>query len=181
MEGSDTIVAYTSDHGDMQGAHGLSFKGPFPYEELLNIPMTIAWPKGFGGGRTTDVFSSQVDLLPTLLDLAGVPAPAGMDGISLRTELEGGSIDRDAMFAEYHSKQEWANPIRSVRTERWKLNQYLEGGRELYDLENDPDEKVNLAGSAEHAEVEQRMYELLDGWARSTDDRLWSESAATSG
>lgn len=172
----DTIVVYTSDHGDMQGAHGLSFKGPFMYEELLNIPMTIAWPRGFEGGRKTDVLASQVDVLPTLLDLAGIAAPDGMDGVSLREELAGGTIEREEMFAEYHSKQQWANPIRSVRTEQWKLNQYLDGGRELYDLANDPGEKVNLAGSPDHAEIESEMYARLDRWAQATDDRLWAET-----
>lgn len=173
---SDAIVVYTSDHGDMQGAHGLSFKGPFMYEELLNIPMTIAWPRGFEGGRKTDVLASQVDVLPTLLDLAGIAAPDGMDGVSLREELAGGTIEREEMFAEYHSKQQWANPIRSVRTEQWKLNQYLDGGRELYDLANDPGEKVNLAGSPDHAEIESEMYARLDRWAQATDDRLWAET-----
>ncbi len=171
---TDTIIAYSSDHGDMTGSHGLSFKGPFPYEELLNIPLTIAWPKRWPDTRQSDALVSHVDLLPTLLDLAGAAAPDGMDGVSLRPELEGGRLDREELFAEYHSKQQWANPIRTVRTDRWKLNVYLDGGREIYDLAEDPQELRNLAGVPEQADIEAEMLGRLERWAERTDDRLWS-------
>ena len=171
----DTIVAYTSDHGDALGAHGLPFKGPFQYEELLNIPLTIAWPGRIEPG-VSEALTSQVDLLPTLCDLAGVEAPPLMDGLSLRPELEGGRIEREELFAEYHSKQRWANPIRTVRTRRWKLNVYLEGGRELYDLEGDPHELENRAGEAATVDVERELLAKLDAHAARTADALWFES-----
>ena len=166
----DTIVAYTSDHGDGLGAHGLPFKGPFFYEELLRVPFTISWPGNIEGSVVSDALLSQVDLLPTLCDLAGV-AFDGADGESLRPELEGASIEREELFAEYHSKQRWANPARVVRTRRWKLVEYLRGGRELYDLEHDPHERENLAGRGLDAESE--LIERLDGWARRTADSRW--------
>lgn len=174
---ANSIVAYTSDHGDGLGAHGLPFKGPFHYEELLNIPLSISWP-GRIEPRVSHSLTSQVDLLPTLCDLAGVPAPRRLDGVSLRPELEGGRIERDELFAEYHSKQRWENPIRSVRTARWKLNVYLEGGRELYDLENDPHESVNLAGAPDRVDVERALLERLEAHAARTADALWFETKA---
>jgi arylsulfatase A-like enzyme len=168
----NTLVAYTSDHGDGLGAHGLPFKGPFFYEELLNIPLVLSWPARFPKLAVSDELVSQVDLLPTLCDLAGVPmAPA--DGVSLRPALEGGSLGREELFAEYHSKQRWANPARIVRTKRWKLCVYLSGGLELYDLENDPHERRNLAGQG--LEAEKDLLDRLDAWARRTTDVRWFE------
>jgi arylsulfatase A-like enzyme len=174
---AETIVAYSSDHGDGIGAHGLPFKGPFQYEELLNIPLTISWPGRITAGES-DVLASQVDLLPTLCDLAGAPAPGLVDGLSLRPALEGGSIGREELFAEYHSKQRWANPIRTVRDDRWKLSVYLDGGRELYDLRDDPDELMNRAGDSAAASAERLLYESLEAHAARTGDALWFEKLA---
>lgn len=168
----DTIVVYTSDHGDGLGAHGLPFKGPFQYEELLNIPLTISWPGRIAPG-VSDALTSQVDLLPTLCDLAAVAGPDLVDGISLRPAIEAEPLERDAIFAEYHSKQRWANPIRTVRTRRWKLNVYLEGGRELYDLEEDPHELHNRAGDPELAPVESGLEERIEDQAARTADAVW--------
>ena len=175
---ADTIVVYTSDHGDGIGAHGLPFKGPFQYEELLNVPLTISWPDRIEA-KQSDALTSQIDLLPTLCDLAGVQALGLIDGLSLRPELEGGTLDRDELFAEYHSKQRWANPIRTVRNDRWKLNIYLDGGRELYDLRNDPDELNNRAGEAASVAVERDLYDRLEAHAARTGDVLWFEKKRT--
>ncbi len=141
------------------------------YEELLNVPLTISWPKLTPSAQTSDALTSQVDLLPTLCELTGVAAPQSLQGKSLAPLLRGEAFEREANFAEYHSKQRWANPIRSVRTNRWKLNVYLSGERELYDLENDPHETRNLAGSG--AESETKLLALIENWARSTTDRRW--------
>ena len=141
----------------------------------MNIPLTIALP-GAGQGRVSAAIVSQIDLLPTLCDLAGVDPPAGLDGVSLRAVLEGGGLDRDELFAEYHSKQRWANPIRTVRTDRWKLNAYLEGEMELYDLDADPHETRNLAGTPQAAAVERELLGRLDEHATRTQDALWLDA-----
>src|SRR5712692_3517965 len=100
-----TIAVYSSDHGDALGAHGLPFKGPFLYEELLRIPQVISWPGRIPKRVITDSLTSQIDLLPTLCDLAGVAAPAGLSGSSLRPLIEQRSgFRRDAIFAEYYAK-----------------------------------------------------------------------------
>ena len=100
--GEDAIVAYSSDHGDALGEHGLAFKGPFMYEELMNVPLLFAGP-GMEGGRASSTLACHADLVPTLCSLAGVEAPPMLDGISLRPELEGHAIEREAIFGEYHS------------------------------------------------------------------------------
>ncbi len=169
-----TIAVYSSDHGDALGAHGLPFKGPFMYEELLRIPHVISWPARIPKSVITDPLTSQIDLLPTLCDLAGVTAPAGLSGSSLRPLIEQRSgFRRDAIFAEYYAKQKWVNPIRTIRTREWKLNVYLEGGRELYHLKDDPHETKNLSRTTAHAAIEKALYARLAAWAKETGDGLW--------
>lgn len=174
VEGTDAIVVSTSDHGDGLGEHGLAFKGPFLYEELLNVPLAVAWPGRLRPRAAAQALTTHADVLPTLCDLAGVPIPPDRDGRSLRPLLEGtGGWDRDAVFAEYHSKQRWVNPARAVRTERWKLVEYLRGGRELYDLAGGRGEAENLAGAPAYRDVERGLLVRLDAWAAQTHDALW--------
>ncbi len=174
VEGTDTIVVYTSDHGDGIGAHGLAFKGPFLYEELLNVPLAVSWPGRLQPSAAVRALTTHADVLPTLCDLAGIPVPPDRDGRSLRPLLEGaGGWSRDAVFAEYYSKQRWVNPARAVRTDRWKLVECLRGGRELYDLARDPDEAENLAGAPGRRETERELLVRLDEWAGRTHDALW--------
>jgi arylsulfatase A-like enzyme len=172
----DTVVVFTSDHGDLCGAHGLPFKGPCMYRELVEVPLAISWPGVIAPGRTNDDLVSNVDLLPTLCDLAGIAAPPSVQGTSLRPLLEGRKLDRwrEFVVAEYYSKQRWANPIRMLQTKRWKYVRYRRWGEELYDLERDPNEMNNLArslpASGEVREMRDRLSGLLDGWMREMGD-----------
>lgn len=153
-----TIVAYTSDHGDALGEHGLSFKGPFMYEELIRIPFILRAP-GLASGVRNELMT-QADLAPTLASLAGVPWPSAISG----RDLSRGGGGPDAVFLEYYSKQKWVNPIRTIRTKRWKLNWYDSGSKELYDLVKDPREEKNLAGQAEARAVQVELEKRIDGW-----------------
>ena len=140
------------------------------------MPLVISRPGHLKAGTTSDALTTQADVLPTLCDLAGLPAPPDVDGQSLRPLLEqAGDWQRGAIFSEYYSKQRWVNPARAVRTERWKLVEYLQDGRELYDLENDPHEARNLAGDPARHDVELELLTLLDQWAGETNDSLWFE------
>jgi arylsulfatase A-like enzyme len=168
------ITVLTSDHGDLGGAHGLPFKGPAMYDELVRVPLVIAWPGGIPAGRS-DALVSLIDLLPTLCDLAGVPAPAGVDGLSLRPLLEPRASGRrawrrDMIVGEYYGKQAWRVPIRMVRTARWKYVRYLGYGEELYDLTADPGELRNLAREPRAASERTRLARELDEWIRRTAD-----------
>lgn len=84
---SAPIVVFTADHGDLGGAHGLPYKGPAMYEELVRVPLVISWPGRIRAAHS-DALVSLIDLLPTLCDLAGVRVPANVDGLSLRAVLE---------------------------------------------------------------------------------------------
>ena len=167
------ITVFSTDHGDLGGAHGLPYKGPAMYEELVRIPLVISWPGRIRAARS-DALVSLIDLLPTLCDLTGVPPPADVDGLSLRPVLtpSPGSPPRvrEMVFAEYHGKQSWRVPIRMVRSARWKYVRYLGYGEELYDLDADRGELRNLAGAASAAAERARLARELDEWMRRTMD-----------
>jgi choline-sulfatase len=162
---------FSTDHGDLGGAHGLPYKGPAMYEELVRVPLVIAWPGRIRAART-DALVSLIDLLPTLCDLAEVaPPPGDLDGLSLRPILDQRAARvRDIVFAEYYGKQSWRVPIRMARTDRWKYVRYRNDGEELYDLERDPGELRNLAAEPNAAGERMRLSRELDDWMRRTAD-----------
>lgn len=164
------ITVFSTDHGDLGGAHGLPYKGPAMYEELVRVPLVISWPGRIRSARS-DALVSLIDLLPTLCDLTGVPAPNGVDGLSLRPVLDqrAGEV-REMVFGEYYGKQSWRVPIRMVRTARWKYVRYLSYGEELYDLAADPGELRNLAREPNAASERTRLARELDDWIRRTGD-----------
>ena len=174
----NTIVVSTSDHGDMDTHHRLVFKGPFMYEHMIRIPMMIRMPPAFGGvGQkvVTDYDWVNVDLVPTLLDLAGLPTPP-CHGRSAKPVLAGNGpvTNRDFVISQYYGKQRWVNPIRTIRTHEFKYNNYIEHGDELYDLANDPHELVNLAGDAKCAAAKADLKGELDRWIAAHDDPFYS-------
>lgn len=176
-DADDTIVVYSSDHGDMGGAHHLPFKGPFMYDELLRVPLVISWPRRFRRPVESSSLVSSLDLAPTLATLAGLEWPRRLPGkdYSLLFDHPDEMI-RAAVFAEYYGKQHWVNPIRTLRTMDWKYNIYVAPGQELaaelYDLRKDAGEVHNLADNAEYRHVRQALGENLLEWRRRTKDPM---------
>lgn len=158
----DTLVIFMSDHGEMLGDHGIFFKGPYFYEELVRVPLIVSWPGVLSGGRRSDALVELVDIAPTLCEAAGVEIPPGMQGRSLWPLLRGERDDhRDSVYCEYyntHTRYE-GKPVYAtmIRTNRHKLVRYhgTEWG-ELYDLERDPEEFDNIYDRAPEL-----RYELL--------------------
>lgn len=173
-----TLAVVTSDHGDMDAHHGLIWKGPFMYEQMVRVPLMIRGP-GIAARREAHHHAVNIDLTPTLLDYAGAPA-ARIHGVSLRPLLEGSRKfrHRRTVFAEYHGKQKWTEPIRMVRTEEWKYTRYRGGGfEELYDLRSDPGEQFNLAGSPAAQNRRRALRSQLERWMKAhNDDFLNSHS-----
>jgi arylsulfatase A-like enzyme len=169
---ASTAVIATSDHGDMDGQQGLIYKGPFMYEHMMRVPLIIRLPDSMGRAPgVVDFHTVNIDLAPTLADLASARlAPA--DGVSLVPLLLGKTMqpERDAVIGEYYSKQQWVNPIRMVRTARWKYTRYRGHGEELYDLVRDPDESVNCAGAPDCAAAKAELSARLDRWLTERDD-----------
>jgi uncharacterized sulfatase len=140
----DTVVVFTSDHGDLLGDHGLWWKGLVSYEESMRLPFIVRAPGRVPAGRRSSALQSLVDLAPTFYDLASIPCPTGVEGRSQRQLWEGGSALRDELIVEERpSFTPWEQRV--LVTASHKLVTYA--GRdegELYDLEADPHQWVNL-------------------------------------
>ena len=148
----DTVIIFTSDHGEFLGHHGLLHKGPPPWRDLTRVSFIMAGP-GIPAGGTTGAPSSHLDIMPTLLDLAGIAVPSGLDGASLRPLFEGRSLDRKARFLEFHPRIDQRLYNHSIVTDGWRLTLYPESEAdwgELFDLEADPDEHHNLFHDPAH-------------------------------
>jgi len=174
----NTIIVYSSDHGDMDTFHKLIFKGPFMYEHMIRVPTLIRVPPELGGvapyvEREHDWVN--VDLMPTVLDLVGLDVP-DVDGASFKPLLTTGSQEkvREFVVTQYYGKQQWVNPIRSIRNHQFKYNLYIEFGEELYDLVNDPEEIMNLAQDPVYAEVKADLRGKLDTWIEENQDEFYS-------
>lgn len=164
------ITIFSTDHGDLGGSHGLPYKGPAMYEELVRVPLVISWPGRLAAGRS-DALVSLIDVLPTLCDLAGAPPPATVHGLSLAPLLERRATRvREVVFSEYYGKQAWRVPIRMARDDRWKYVRYRSDGEELYDLTADPGELRNLARDPAAAPERARLSRALDEWMQRTGD-----------
>jgi arylsulfatase len=165
----DTIIIYTSDHGDMAGAHNLPIKGPYMYEELLRVPFIVSNPR-FAAGRR-DQLISNVDLAPTAAGLAGVPWPVKVPGRDLSAMMTDPSAPgREAVFT---STDNLGQHIHCVRTSTHKFAEYRMGKnrpaeRELYDLDSDPDELHNLADQPGRENLQAKMLGLLEDWRKQT-------------
>jgi arylsulfatase A-like enzyme len=189
----DTIVVYTSDHGDMMGQLRMVVKC-VQFEGSLRVPLIIRAPGLTPRRVSTPV--SLVDVAPTLLDLLDVPVPPHMQGRSLAALMRGGDAapgqpGEAEVFAEWNGwdgiNQIWdpklgiADPGetqppsidgRTIRRGRWKMSLYATGESELYDLQDDPQEAHNAIRDAGNAQVVADLYERLMRWQRETSDTL---------
>ncbi|HEY7512342.1 MAG TPA: sulfatase-like hydrolase/transferase [Vicinamibacteria bacterium] len=153
-----TLVVLTSDHGEGLGDHGELTHGVFAYEAMLRVPLILYAPRALPAAVVTSP-ARHVDVLPTVLDLLGLDAPAGLPGRSLRAAIAGGGGEAPPAYFEALSSslnRGWA-PLAGVVQDRWK---YIELPLpELYDLGADPGERTNLA--ATHAAEAGRLRALL--------------------
>jgi arylsulfatase A-like enzyme len=146
----DTVVVYTTDHGDAAGSHRMMDKHYTMYEELVHVPLLVSWPGRIGGARACDDFVSHyLDLGPTLLELAGLDGGAGQagQGQSLVTALQGRPLanPRESVFATYSGQQFGLYSQRMIRDRRYKYVWNATDVDELYDIAADPAELRNLA------------------------------------
>jgi N-sulfoglucosamine sulfohydrolase len=192
-----TVIVFTTDHGIAMPRAKCTL-----YDPGLETALLIRWPAGgMGGGRVESALLSNIDLLPTLLELTGTPIPPAMQGRSYLSLLRGESYQpRNELFAEktFHS---YADPMRAIRNERYKYIRNFEAAFlvevpgdiqqgaifradpshyvgathppvELYHLETDPLEQTNLAGNPALAEIEREHDNRLWQWMEATDDPL---------
>jgi arylsulfatase A-like enzyme len=168
----NTIVIFMSDHGELLGDHGVYLKGPFFYEPSVHVPLAISWP-GHIPARRIDGLIELVDIAPTLLEAAGLDIWPGMQGRSLWPLLtgNGGETGTSDVYCEYYNAMPWHRephlPFATMlRTRTMKLV-VSHGDRrgELYDLEADPSETVNLwddpARLAQKCDLMQRLCDRM--------------------
>jgi N-acetylglucosamine-6-sulfatase len=159
-----TVIVFTSDHGYFYGEHGLNEERRLAYEETIRIPLLVRYPPLVPAGLTPGQMVLSLDAAPTLLEAAGLPALAGVQGRSLLPIFSGKAGDwRSSFLVEYYSDTVFPR-IRTmgysaVRTERHKYIHYreLQGMDELYDLQTDPNEEANLIDKPEAAPLLERM------------------------
>jgi len=154
----NTLVIFTTDHGDMVGAHGCVGKSVFGfYDDLVRIPLLMRLPGKIPAGTVVKQPVSQIDFMPTILDYLGQPAPEKIHGRSLRPLIEG----RDVPWRDYAFCQR-ANQGRMLRTERYKYCfRSKPQAVALYDLQADPHEDRNLADDPAHAATVRQMHRRL--------------------
>ncbi len=184
----ETLVVYTSDHGEMLGEHALWNKSSL-LEESAHVPMILSWPGTLSQGKRVGECVSLVDLTATLLDLSDSPKEMPLDGRSLRALAAGGDPTwRNEAICELYAT--WTDrPIAMLRSGRYKLHLSHEEAPQLYDLQTDPYEKKDLSGEVARRavllEMTRRLTSIWDSAAlnqrvlESQDRRLREQRAST--
>ncbi len=170
-----TAMFFTSDNGFFAGEWH-AFDKRFMHEPSIRVPMLVRYPKLVKPGTTADPMILNIDIAPTVLELAGVPVPKTVQGRSFVPLLKGEKPEwRKDWLYEYY---EFPGPHsvrkhRGVRTDRYKYIHYYAEPQEyeLYDLQKDPDEKVNLYGKPEYAELTDTLRKRLEELRAETGDR----------
>jgi len=175
----DALVIYTSDHGDFLCSHRLGGKGPATYDEIAKIPFIVRCKDLIDPGKTNDNPVSHIDITPTILDFAGLPAPKLMQGKSLVPVMRDCDYCvNDYIFIEFerfeidHDGFGGYQPLRSVYDGRYKLTINLLSDDELYDLTQDPHELQNLIYNDDLKETRNNLHDVLLNWQNDTRDPL---------
>ncbi|MCF7943579.1 MAG: sulfatase-like hydrolase/transferase [Spirochaetia bacterium] len=187
-----TIVVFVSDHGDFLGEHGIMGKNAF-YDSAVHVPLMIRYPGHVKPSAYQDLVES-TDFLSTIFDLIGLEVPYSNQGRSYARLISGGRIgaayrERSCVFAEniipeVINDAEHDYPYiqgkgvggiehpdaKMIRTERWKYVYYVGYGEELYDLENDPEEKTNIAGDSRFLHQVREFRDTLLDWLITADE-----------
>ena len=185
---ANTIVVVSADHGeelldrDLVG-HISTYQEARLYDEVIRIPLLVRWPGRLPDGRVIDEPVQCIDIMPTLLELAGAPAPLGMQGQSLLPLIEGEKWTPKPLFFASSSggytadADEYQRRIHAVRTARWKLiDNVWEGSRELYDLAADPLERADAA--SRYPQVADSLQALLNEWVLYAAPRMPADTTA---
>jgi arylsulfatase A-like enzyme len=197
----NTIIVFTSDHGDSMGAHGLIQKHNGFYDSFTHVPFIVYAP-GYKGPKRTAHMVELVDVMPTLLEMSGIPVPYGCQGRSLapflRSEqdyvpreyvvMESGEEGEPPKLSDMTGRPEhpfderyfvwcayrnaWLGKGKSIRTHDWKLNVYANGDGELYDLKSDRHELTNRFGDPAYDPIVRGLERKLLLWSMAKEDRL---------
>ena len=170
----DTVVIFTSDHGDCMGAHKLIEKGEFMYDEIYRIPLVVAHPDCEQPGSTNENFVYLHELTTSIIDIAGVDVPEHMDGGSFLPAMLGDQTPngRDEVYCVFDRHFTRADQ-RMVRTKTHQLTFNAADQGELYDLAADPYQLNNVYGKAEYEEVRQDLMARMERYMIDLGDPLY--------
>jgi len=177
-----TLIIITADHAEELLEHGFVGHGSTAvhatmYDEVLHIPLVMYCPRAVPKGLVLDTITQQVDIVPTVCEIAGLPVPAGVQGRSLVPAMRGAPLDDVPVFAEtieggYQAKEEMKSTwLRSIRTRDWKLIYKASPSGdefELYDLVGDPGEQRNAFTS--NPKVAGTLFTQLAQWITRNED-----------
>lgn len=174
----DTLVIWTTDHGDTIGAHGICNKDYTMYEEIYRVPMIARWPGRIAAGSRSDAFVHHfLDVFATFRDIAGQGVPEDSHGRSLLPIFRGERPPDwpDEAFCEFHGSHMGLYSVRLLRDARWSYIYHTNDIDELYDHDADPWQLDNLAEEPEHRETVKHMRRRMVEWIARTDDHLHNE------
>ena len=169
---NNTMVIYMGDNGFSWGEHGLIDKRHF-YEESVKVPFLVYAPGVFVGAQKIDRMIQNIDIAPTVLQMAGLKKPDYMPGKSFVQLLNGDTVQwRDKIFYEYYWEYDFpmTPSVYGVRTDKYKYIRYMGiwDRNELYDLENDPNEMYNLIDNSTYEPIVKQLANDLFDWLEST-------------
>jgi N-acetylglucosamine-6-sulfatase len=168
----NTLIIYMGDNGFSFGEHGLIDKRHF-YEESVKVPFLIRCPELIPAGRTMEHMIQNIDVAPTILEVANIEKPEAMHGKSILPLFNDGGVEwRDKIFYEYYWEYDFPHTptMHGVRTDQYKLIRYhgIWDTNEFYDLKNDPHEMNNLIESPEHQETIRQLTSEIYDWLEET-------------
>jgi arylsulfatase A-like enzyme len=171
----DTLVVFTSDHGEMLGSHGRYRKG-YPHEESVHVPLVARYPERVDAGQTHDQPVSLIDLMPTILSYADAPGPDGMEGVDLTPLLDGESVDPHPEGVYMQNDIAFDSAWRALRTDQYMVTVDRDlQVRYLYDMTTDPHQQENLAGDPDHADLQEDLFDaVIEAAERHADSTFWS-------
>jgi len=170
-QAGNTIIVFTTDHGEMMGSHTLFAKSVL-YEEAVRVPLLLRAPFRQQQPQHVTQPVSQIDLVATLLELMGRKPPESLASRSLLPLLQRKKRDEDHVFIEWHTPPDGPNARCVISPELWKLALYDKDNSLLFQREKDPLEMHNLYYRKESAEVIRRLRAKLEAWQRRTKDPL---------
>jgi len=172
----DTVLCFSSDHGDMLGSQGQVLKQR-PWEESINVPFILRYPNKVKAGQRPDWIVSTVDVMPTLLGLSGIPVPENLDGMDLSPLFRGkGGRERDAAFL--FNVNAGAGPVpdgegwRGIRTKEWIYAYHARGDWVMYGLKSDPYELKNLVDDPASAARKKELHAQLEAMRKQLGEAL---------
>jgi arylsulfatase A-like enzyme len=178
----DTIVVFTSDHGDMMLSQGLTTK-LYPWDESIRVPFLIRYPGKYGRkGRRLRAPLNSPDIMPTLLGACGLPVPDSVDGTNFSMQMAGAAERPDsAAFINLpvpitEARRHGFAEYRGLRTERYTYARSIHGPWLLYDNRKDPYQMHNLCGSAGSKDLQTRLNRSLDARLRELKDDFLPEA-----